>query len=68
MARKPRTAKGRVMKPNFFVFCEGETEVAYVDILRLGVMEWLEGADESSLSADTFKQYISAAIEQHHLR
>lgn len=34
MARKPRTAKGRVMKPNFFVFCEGETEVAYVDILR----------------------------------
>lgn len=30
MARVQRTSKGKTMKPNYFVFCEGETEVAYV--------------------------------------
>ena len=34
MARKPRQSKGRRMVPNYFVFCEGETEVAYVEALR----------------------------------
>lgn len=34
MARKARESKGRMMRPNFFVFCEGETEVAYVEMLR----------------------------------
>jgi len=34
MARKERLPKGRSMKPNFFVFCEGDTEVAYVELLR----------------------------------
>lgn len=34
MARKERISKGRTMLPNFFVFCEGDTEVAYVDMLR----------------------------------
>ena len=34
MARKPRHSKGRRMVPNYFVFCEGETEVAYVEALR----------------------------------
>lgn len=34
MARKERTSKGRTMIPNFFVFCEGDTEVAYVEMLR----------------------------------
>lgn len=28
MARKERVSKGKVMRPNYFVFCEGETEVA----------------------------------------
>ena len=27
-------SKGKRMKPNFFVFCEGETEMAYVKFLR----------------------------------
>lgn len=27
-------SKGKRMKPNFFVFCEGETEIAYVKFLR----------------------------------
>lgn len=30
MARKARMSKGKTMKPNFFVFCEGETEVTYI--------------------------------------
>ena len=34
MGRKIRISKGKTMKPNFFVFCEGETEVAYVKFLR----------------------------------
>lgn len=34
MARKPRQSKGKQMVPNFFVFCEGDTEVAYVQLLR----------------------------------
>lgn len=34
MGRKTRTSKGKTMKPNFFVFCEGETEIAYVKFLR----------------------------------
>lgn len=34
MGRKVRVSKGRQMKPNFFVFCEGETEMAYVKFLR----------------------------------
>ncbi len=34
MARKERTSKGKTMLPNYFVFCEGDTEVVYVDMLR----------------------------------
>lgn len=34
MARKERISRGRSMKPTFFVFCEGDTEVAYVELLR----------------------------------
>ena len=34
MARKERVSKGRTMMPNYFVFCEGDTEVAYVEMLR----------------------------------
>lgn len=34
MGRKVRVSRGKRMKPNFFVFCEGETEMAYVKFLR----------------------------------
>lgn len=34
MGRKIRKSKGKTMKPNFFVFCEGESEVAYISHLR----------------------------------
>ncbi len=34
MARKPRFSKGKAMFPNFFVFCEGDSEVRYVEALR----------------------------------
>ena len=34
MARKERVSRGRSMRPNYFVFCEGETEVAYTEMLR----------------------------------
>ena len=34
MGRQKRKSKGKTMKPNFFVFCEGESEVAYISHLR----------------------------------
>lgn len=34
MGRQIRKSKGKTMKPNFFVFCEGETEVTYISHLR----------------------------------
>ena len=34
MGRKIRVSRGKQMKPNFFVFCEGKTEIAYVKFLR----------------------------------
>ena len=29
-----RNSKGKTMRPNFFVFCEGKTEITYVKFLR----------------------------------
>ena len=34
MGRTVRNSKGKTMKPNFFVFCEGKTEINYVKFLR----------------------------------
>ena len=34
MGRQIRNPKAKTMKPNFFVFCEGESEVAYISHLR----------------------------------
>lgn len=34
MARKRRPSKGKKINPTFFVFCEGETEEAYVNFLK----------------------------------
>ena len=34
MARVQRTSKGKTMKPNYFVFCEGETEVGYLNLIK----------------------------------
>lgn len=34
MPRKAKQPKGKRMNPTFFVFCEGKTEAAYVDLLR----------------------------------
>ncbi len=34
MARKTKQPKDKRMNPTFFVFCEGKTEAAYVDLLR----------------------------------
>ena len=34
MGRQIRKSKGKTMKPNFFVFCEGESEAAYISHLR----------------------------------
>ena len=34
MGRTVRNSRGKTMKPNFFVFCEGKTEINYVKFLR----------------------------------
>ena len=34
MGKAARNSKGKTMSPNFFVFCEGKTEITYVKFLR----------------------------------
>lgn len=34
MARNKRESKGRLINPTFWVFCEGESEEQYIDLLR----------------------------------
>ena len=34
MARHQRISKGKTIRPTFFVFCEGETEEAYIGLLK----------------------------------
>ncbi len=34
MARRKRETKGKKIKPTFFVFCEGESEETYIQLLR----------------------------------
>jgi len=34
MSRNKRISKGKAINPTFFVFCEGETEAAYISYLR----------------------------------
>lgn len=34
MARKRRQPKGKKINPTFFVFCEGETEESYINLLK----------------------------------
>lgn len=34
MAKYPRKSKGKEIKPTFFVFCEGESEEAYISFIR----------------------------------
>lgn len=53
MARKVKQPKGKKMKPTFFVFCEGKTEAAYVDLLRRSFrvpMEIIARVSDSNIS------------------
>lgn len=53
MARKMKQPKGKKMKPTFFVFCEGKTEAAYVDLLRRNFrapMEIIARVSDSNIS------------------
>lgn len=34
MVKHPRKSKGKEIKPTFFVFCEGESEEAYISFIR----------------------------------
>ena len=46
MARKAKQPRGKKMNPAFFVFCEGKTEAAYVDLLRRSFRVPVEIIDE----------------------
>ena len=57
MARKAKQPKGKKMNPTFFVFCEGKTEAAYVDLLRRNFrvpVEIITRVSDSNIS----RQYI----------
>ena len=56
MGRQIRRSKEKTMKPNFFVFCEGETEVAYVNFLRSQYrvpIQVISKKSDSNISFDT---------------
>lgn len=57
MARKTKQPRGKKMNPTFFVFCEGQTEAAYVDMLRRSFrvpVEIIAKVSDSNIS----RQYI----------
>lgn len=57
MARKAKQPRGKHMNPTFFVFCEGKTEAAYVDLLRRNFripVEIIAKVSDSNIS----QQYI----------
>lgn len=37
MAKQRTASPSRTMKPVFLIFCEGETEEAYLDYLKTGI-------------------------------
>ena len=55
MGRTVRNSKGKTMKPNFFVFCEGKTEINYVKFLRSVFrvpIQVIAKKSDSNISAD----------------
>lgn len=66
MGRQIRRSKEKTMKPNFFVFCEGETEVAYVNFLRSQYrvpIQVISKKSDSNISFDT-----STTVKKNILR
>ena len=64
MGRKSRISKGKTMKPNFFVFCEGETEITYIRFLRSTYRVPLQIIPKKSDSNITM-QYIANSKKEY---
>ena len=63
MARKAKQPKGKKMNPTFFVFCEGKTEAAYIDLLRRNYrvpVEIIAKISDSNIS----QPYIDRCLRQ----
>ena len=57
MARKAKQPRGKKMNPTFFVFCEGKTEAAYVDLLRRNIRVPVE-ISASDIDSNISQPYI----------
>lgn len=61
MARGRRASKGKKINPTFFVFCEGETEEAYVNFLkrhfRLPSIQIHSKVSRNNIDADQISNY-----------
>jgi len=63
MARRRRDPKGKKINPTLFVFCEGDTEEAYINLLKslyripsIQIRSKIEGNNITSKSIEKFKK------------
>jgi len=63
MARKRKESQNKKINPTFFIFCEGETEVAYINFLKshyrlptIQIHTRIKGNDISEKYIDSYKQ------------
>lgn len=69
MGRKVRISRGKQMKPNFFVFCEGKTEMAYVKFLRSLYrvpIQVIPKKGKSNISAEDIERSTRDYVETEH--
>lgn len=63
MARHKREAKGKVINPKFFVFCEGETEAAFINHLKIThrkPVEIISKVTKNQISARLIKESMKS--------
>lgn len=72
MAREAKQPKGKTMKPTYFVFCEGKTEAAYVDLLRRNFripVEIIAKVSDSNIMQSLVKEpRLNQGMTIHHLQ
>jgi hypothetical protein len=63
MARHKRETKGKAINPKFFVFCEGETESAYINHLKITFrkpVEIISKVTKNQVSARLIKESMKS--------
>ncbi len=74
MGRKIRKSAGKTMRPNFFVFCEGKSEIAYIKFLRAvsrAPIQLISRESDSNISqayiARCKREYVTTRLDKDFL-